>query len=249
MTEKIDGRGWKFLNQYGATEYEGVETIDPLPRPDEKWGPWLTHPEPAEPDGKDCGAGRWHVMKKLSARYAPVGWWPWFCEYRGIIGESKEKVGVRELRLKRVSKRVFWRIIRLGWCCGADLRYANLQGADLRSANLQGADLRYADLRYADLRDADLRSANLQGADLRYADLRYADLRYANLRYADLRSANLQGADLRYADLRDADLRDADLRDADLRSADLRDADLRDANLRSIITNKYTRMPEDKETQ
>ena len=187
MTEKIDGRGWKFLNQYGATEYEGVETIYPLPRPDEKWGPWLTHPEPAEPDGKDCGSGRWHVMKKLSAQYAPIGWWPWFVEYRGIFGESDKKVGVRELRLRLVPKRVFWRVIRLGWCKGSNLWNAVLWNADLRGANLRGANLRDANLRYADLRNANLRDANLEGADLRYADLRDADLRYADLEGADLR--------------------------------------------------------------
>jgi hypothetical protein len=95
-------------------------------------------------------------MNKLSAKYSPNNWWVWFCEYRGVIGRSDEKTGVRELRLRRVTKRVFWRIIRLGWC----------EDAYLRGAYLRGADLRYADLRDADLRGADLRDADLRGAYL-----------------------------------------------------------------------------------
>jgi hypothetical protein len=149
MREKVDGRGWKFLNPYGATIYNGVETLYPLPRPDEKWGPWFVHPQPVEPDGKDCGPGRWHVMNLMSADFATDDWWVWFAEYRGIIGQSTNKTGVREIRLRRVTRKAFIRVIRWGWC-----RRANLEGANLIRANLEGANL------YG----ANLYGANLEGA-------------------------------------------------------------------------------------
>ena len=44
------GYGFKFLNPYGATEYEGEDFLYPLPQPNEKWGEWIEHPSPAEPD-------------------------------------------------------------------------------------------------------------------------------------------------------------------------------------------------------
>ena len=140
--------GWKFLNPYGVTEYGGEETIYPLPGPNEKWGLALSHPNPIT-DGKDCGPGRYHMMRSLDARHAPSNWWPWFARGRGIAGKSGEKVGVHTIEIRRVPRRVFWRIIRLGWCKGA-----NLEGADLRKANLEGADLGGANLRGADLREA-----------------------------------------------------------------------------------------------
>jgi len=183
------GEGWKFLDPTGCTYYEGTATQYPLPRPGETWGPWLEHPSPAVPDGQDCGPGRFHVMRRLDARYAPRNWWPWRAEYSGVIGSSEEKLGVKAVRLRRVSPEEFHDLIRTGECQGANLQGANLQGADLRDANL-----RYTNLWYADLRDA-----NLQGADLRDADLRYASLWDASLW-----DANLLGASLRYADLQGA---------------------------------------------
>jgi len=228
----MNGYGWKFLTPWGSTE--GYDTLGiarkrgqtaatyyELPRPGQKWSEWQVHPQPDAPDGEDCGRGRWHVMKRLDARYAPKSWWPWFAEYRGVIGESEEKAGVSELRLRRVRPEVFWRIARLGHLCGANLRGAALRDANLRGANLRGADLR----------DANLRGANLCGADLSGTALRYANLRGANLRGADLRGANLCGANLRNADLYGADLRGADLRGANLRDADLRGANLSGADL------------------
>ena len=119
-----DGRGFKFLNGYNATTHDGKDLVYPVPAPDEKWGSWFAHPKPAEPDGKDCGEGRLHVMKKLDASYAPDNWWVWFCEYRGVIGESSEKLGVREIRLRRITRKVFWKIVRMGNCRHADLRHA-----------------------------------------------------------------------------------------------------------------------------
>ena len=154
MTDR--GYGFKFLNGYGATVYNNKDFIYPLPQPSEKWGPWIEHPEPSKPDGNDCGGGRLHVMKKLSADYAPSGWWPWFCEWEGLIGESDEKEGVIRLRLRRIPRKVFWKIIRMGYCKGADLWGADLWKADLRGANLREADLRGANLWEADLRKADL---------------------------------------------------------------------------------------------
>ena len=147
------GFGWKFLNPYGATTRGGVETLYPLPRPSEKWGPWFKHPNPAEPDGSDCGAGRYHLMLNLDAKYAPSDWYPWFAEWRGLIGSSSKKVGVRELRLRRLPLKVFIRLIRWGYCSGADLYRANLSGADLSGANLSGANLSGANLSGANLSD------------------------------------------------------------------------------------------------
>jgi len=129
--ETYDGIGWKFLSPNCTTEYQGVEFAYPTPAPGKVWSEWFAHPNPALADGYDCGPGRLHVMRKLDARYAPKpAWWPWFVQYRDVIGSSVEKVGVRELRLRRVNKHTFWRIIRLGWCMGANLRDADLRGAE-----------------------------------------------------------------------------------------------------------------------
>ena len=191
--------GWKFLTPWGTTEQYYTEY--PLPAPGKKWGAWLEHPQPAATDGNDCGAGRWHVMKRLSAEYAPRNWWPWFAEARGIVGEGAEKFGATAIRLRRVRPAVFARMIRLGWCKGANLYRAYLRDANLTGANLESAYLRDADLTDAYLRDANLTDADLTGADLYRADLYRANLRGANLRDADLTDADLTGADLRGADL------------------------------------------------
>ena len=153
------GYGFKFLNPYGATQYNNEDFLYPLPLPDQKWGEWIEHPDPAEPDGNDCGPGRLHVMLRLSAQYAPNDWYPWFVEWEGLIGESNEKCGVRRLRLRRITTKAFHKIIRTGYCRGADLTGANLRGADLTGANLRGAYLRGANLRGANLRGAYLTEA------------------------------------------------------------------------------------------
>jgi len=80
-------------------------------------------------------------MKSLDSRYAPVHWWPWAAQGRGIVGESEVKARVHEIRLRRISRAVFWRALRLGWGKGADLRWAKLKGANLQKANLWGANL------------------------------------------------------------------------------------------------------------
>ena len=240
--------GWKFLTPLGSTEGNDVPgnehrrgqaaaTYYELPRPGQKWSEWQVHPQPHAPDEKDCGDGRWHIMKRLDARYAPESWWPWFAEYRGVIGESDEKAGVSELRLRRVRSEVFWRMARFGYLQntdlhGANLRGANLENADLRGVNLSGANLVDANLFSADLSGANLSGANLSGATLRGANLSGADLPGANLRYANLHGAHLSGADLRRADLTDADLTDANLHGADLSGANLSGAHLSGADLR-----------------
>jgi len=169
-------RGWKFLNPRGASEWEGVEYPYSLPAPGEKWGAWMRHPEPAEMDGKASGPGRLHVMRQLDACYAPEAWWVWFAEARGVVGEDEEKLGATEVRLRRVTPRAFWRIIRWGWCAGAnlhraDLYRANLEGANLRMANLEGANLYEANLYGANLYGANLYGANLYGANFHRATL------------------------------------------------------------------------------
>jgi hypothetical protein len=159
MTNQVDDpkrHGFKFLTPYGSTIYHNRETVYPIPRPDEKWGPWFYHPAPATPDGMDCGPGRWHVMLKPSANYAPTNWWVWYAEGKGIVGESTEKFGCTAIRLRRITQKMFWRMIRLGWCKRANLYKADLHRADLGKANLRGADLQ----------GADLQGTNLQGVNL-----------------------------------------------------------------------------------
>ena len=217
--EKQEWRyGWRFLNGAGGTNPKNPhrEHYSILPRPGEKWSEWTMHTTPHAPDGQDCGSGRLHVMLRPDARYAPSGWWIWFVRWlpENELGRSDEKAGVTGYQSRLVRPVVFWRMIRLGWCRGADLSGANLSRADLSGANLSRADLRDANL-YG----ADLRGANLYGADLRGADLSDADLSRA-----DLRDANLYGADLSGADLRDANLYGANLYGADLRDANLYDA-------------------------
>ena len=157
--------GFKFLDPTGATYYDGVETVYPLPQPGEKWGAEFVHPNPGKPDGRDCGPGGWHVMKKPDARYAPDSWWPWYVKDTGVLlGTSPEKFRTTSLCLRRISPKAWHRMIRLGWCQRAYLRGAFLQRAYLRGADLQRAFLQGAYLRGADLRGADLREANLREA-------------------------------------------------------------------------------------
>lgn len=142
--------GIKALTAYGTTEnnlYGTTAYI--LPRPDQKWGDVMQHPTPADPDGKDCGAGRYHVWKKLTKEYAPKSRWFWLVRYKpeDIVGESDTKVSVRALQLRRIDESQFHKLIRRGWARDANLRDANLTGADLRGANLRDANLRDADLK------------------------------------------------------------------------------------------------------
>ena len=123
------------LGKLIATSYNGIETVYPLPKPNEKWGLWLEHADPIT-DGNDCGPGRYHIMRKLSAQYAPTNWWPWYAEGKGLAGESAEKFGVHKIRIRRVNDKTFWRMIRLGWCVGANLSGTNLSEANLYRANL-----------------------------------------------------------------------------------------------------------------
>ena len=150
--EKITAEGTciKFLSPDLCTYYNGKPFAYPAPAPGEKWGTWFEHPDPAEPDGQACGPGRLHGMKRLNACYAPSSWWPWWIQWSGLIGEDKEKVGVRYMRLRRITRPVFWKALRHGWGKNADLRSANLSYANLRSADLSYANLRSADLSYAE---------------------------------------------------------------------------------------------------
>jgi hypothetical protein len=202
---------WKMLDNCGCTYYRGKPEVYALPSRTKKWGPWVRHPDPAEPDGRSCGGGRYHFMKRPDWRFAPPRAWPWRAELRGVVGEDDVKVSAVEYRLSRVLPDDLWEWERVnGW------RRADLRGANLREANLRGAALYGADLGGADLRGANLRGADLRGADLRRANLLEADLWGADLRGADLRGANLLEADLWGANLRDANLWGANLRDANL---------------------------------
>ena len=104
------GYGFKILDPTGATYPQqrrdgSREMVYALPRPEEKWGPWMEHPNPAEPDGKACGSGGFHVHKRLSWAYAPVRGWPWFAQWRGLIGEDDEKV---RLSRQEIAKSHSW---------------------------------------------------------------------------------------------------------------------------------------------
>jgi len=205
MSKPTTYRGFKILDASCCTWYLGKRTEYAVPGPGEKWGAVMRHPNPAPPDGRACGPGRFHVMRRLSLRYLPGGY-PWFAEYWEVTGEDNEKVAVPSLRLRRIDKRTLWRALRPPFNWGGD---TVLWGIDLSEADLHGADLVGADLRWANLGGADLRWANLYAADLRGANLRWADLEGA-----DLRRANLEGADLRWANLYAADLRGANPKDA-----------------------------------
>ena len=146
-------KGFKFLTPWGTTEGRSTSdqpckrgqkeaTVYILPRPDQKWGDWMTHPEPPdEPDGEDCGYGTFHIMKLPDARYAPNSWHIWYAEIDVVMGESDQKARGVSIRLRRIRPEVFARMIRLGWCRGAYLTGANLTRADLRGADLTGANL------------------------------------------------------------------------------------------------------------
>jgi len=154
--------GFKFLTKEGTTESQQYGTFRyNLPKNGQKWSDETIHPDPSAYDGNDCGAGRLHVMNKLSAQYAPNNWVVWFVRYNtnDIVGNSREKTGVTKLQLREIKPTVLHRMIRLGFCYRADLRGANLQEAGLRGATLFRADLQEANLRGADLRGADLQEA------------------------------------------------------------------------------------------
>jgi hypothetical protein len=166
---------FKFLDPTGATYRNGEPFYYNLPGPGQKWATTM-HPEPVEPDGKACGAGRIHLMRNLSATYAPPNWWPWWAVPIGEMDSDSEKVSAAGCKLRRISPRVLARALRppFNWGMGADLRSAYLRSADLRSAYLRSANLRSADLYGANLSGADLSGADLSGADLSGADLEAA---------------------------------------------------------------------------
>ena len=216
-------KGLKFLGPTLDTMYNGVRTSY-LPA----IGRWMKHPGNTRPDDMDCGPGGYHIVLCCSAIYAPVNWWPWHAEIKGVLGKSPEKARGRCIRLRPVTPALWWRYLRR-FGRGAYLRGADLNRADLRNAELNRAGLSNAKLHDAILCDAKLIGADLNRADLNRANLRGADLRDADLSHADLRRANLRDAKLIGAKLIGADLRDADLARADLRNAKLHDAILRDA--------------------
>jgi len=96
-----------------------------------------------------------------------------------VLAEDDNKIRVRAVTVGEWFDAT--KLIRQGWCYGA-----NLAGANLYGANLYGADLARADLA----------RANLYGADLARADLYRANLAGANLYGANLAGANLAGANL-----------------------------------------------------
>jgi hypothetical protein len=155
MTEQQHGYGFKCLDPTGATYPDrrdgSEEMLYTLPRPGEKWGPWMDHPNPSTADGQACGWGRYHVHLRLSAVYAPHNWWPWFAEWRQPVGADREKVGVLSIRLRRIAPKVLARALRppFNWGHNADLRNADLSNADLGYAKLGCANLSYANLSYA----------------------------------------------------------------------------------------------------
>jgi len=159
--------GFKFLNpnNMAGLEYEPTVYATPRPLPDgtfQKWGDLITHPNPTEPDGQDCGDGRFHAMLKPNAKYAPTNWGiPYYfrAPKSSVVGKSGEKVATTTYQLRIILPEVWHKLIRLGLCRGANLRGADLSDADLRGADLSGANLRGADLSDADLRRADLSDA------------------------------------------------------------------------------------------
>ena len=158
--------GFKFLNpnNMAGLEYEPTVYATPRPLPDgtfQKWGDLITHPNPTEPDGQDCGDGRFHAMLKPNAKYAPTNWGiPYYfrAPKSSVVGKSGEKVATTTYQLRIILPEVWHKLIRLGLCRGADLSGADLSDADLRRADLRRADLSDANLRGADLSDAKFNS-------------------------------------------------------------------------------------------
>jgi len=178
---------FKFLDPTGCTHYDGKPFVYNLPRQNEKWAEtW--HDNPAlEPDGKDCGPGGLHLMRRLDVEFAPPNWWVWWARPLGdILGQSSDKTRSQGVALRRISPAVWHKCLRLGWG-----KRANLRGANLRHAYLKGADLQCANLA-----GANLERAALAGANLKYATLAGANLYGANLKRANLEGANLVGATL-----------------------------------------------------
>lgn len=99
---------FKFLDPTGCTYHDGQAFQYNLPQRGQTWGDWTEHPEPAEPDGNACGPGRLHLMKTMSARYAPAN------------------LGYADLRYANLGGANLW---------DADLGYADLAFADLRGAH------------------------------------------------------------------------------------------------------------------
>jgi hypothetical protein len=128
-------KGLKFLTHGCSTIVDGVEySYAPA------IGRWMKHPSPAKWDGKDCGAGRWHIMAKPSSCYAPANWVAWRAYGRGVVGYSDEKFGVTEVMIKPIPQQLWYRYIRR-FGSGADLGDADLRDANLSEANLRGANL------------------------------------------------------------------------------------------------------------
>ena len=172
---------FKFLTPWGTTQYSGVELAYHLPAPGQKWSEVTWAPDmQTRADGLDCGPGGLHLMKTLSVIYAPIHWWPWYAQPVGLVlGESAEKLRVQGVRLRRITAKTFWRMIRCGWCWRAHLEGAQLQGAQLQGAQLWGAHLEGANLEGAQLWGAHLEGAQLQGAQLWGANLEGAQLQGA----------------------------------------------------------------------
>lgn len=251
--------GWRFLNGAGGTNPNSAarEHYSVLPAPNQKWSDWTSHPNPAQPDGGDCGSGRLHVMNIPSAKYAPAGWYIWYARWKkeDELGRSAEKTGVKRYQLRRVRPAVLCRMIRLGWFANMELDYIVLNSAKLRGANLSGASLafslmngsdmaltnlfeanfQYASLRHCDLNGANLDSARFVGADLSFASFSHATMSDANLSFTRARGAYLYAANLGGANLTNADLSGANLMNANLFDANLTGANFSGANLTGAI--------------
>ena len=153
-----NANGFKFLDPTGSTYYEGEQFKYNLPHNDQKWSDiTYAHNPITKDDGKDCGEGRLHIMRKPTNPYGPRNWWPWYVKSGGVVTQgNEEKFGATQIQLKVITPNVWYRMIRLGWCKGANLSGANLIGANLIGADLSGANLRDANLRGANLMDANL---------------------------------------------------------------------------------------------
>jgi uncharacterized protein YjbI with pentapeptide repeats len=239
-------RGFKFLNPNGATIYDGKEYPYILPQPGEKWGAWFKHPDPAKPDRQACGYGGWHISKRLNDEWGK-GRYPWFAEGRIVLGEDEQKIRVVEIRLRRVPRKLFEKLLKIGWgkystlrrsdLSGSDLSGSDLSGSNLSGSNLRGSDLSGSNLSGSDLRGSDLSDSNLSGSDLSDSNLRRSNLSDSDLSGSNLSDSNLSDSDLSGSDLSGSDLRRSDLRRSNLRRSDLRGSDLSDSNLNGSDLN------------
>lgn len=180
------GYGWKFLSRRGSTIWRqpgtclGRETFYKLPREPYTWGPWMKHPDPYPITLENpCGSGRYHIMKRLDARYAPAVWWPWFAEYRYPLGEDYEKLGARWIRLMMVTRQQLIDLANVGQMQGSCLERLDLRG--IMETWKQPMTFTDSTLKNSNLNESTLGAVVVSGGD--WSNLSINDVKWNGVRF------------------------------------------------------------------